>query len=97
MGLVIFAPTPSFACEKMRLLQTRAHTHGARTQSWTNMGYSIYTIYRLCHAFIFSYSVLHIYTSIIFPFPSSALEFVIAASLACCECARPRAFCRIRK
>ena len=27
MGLVIFAPTPSFACEKMRLLRTRARAH----------------------------------------------------------------------
>ena len=45
MGLVIFAPTPSFACEKMRLLLT--HTH-----SWTHIGYSIFSIYRPCHAFI---------------------------------------------
>lgn len=58
MGLVIFAPTPSFACEKMRLLLT--HTHGAHTYTLLD-SHELHPIYRLFLAFIFSYSLTHLH------------------------------------
>ncbi len=94
MGLVIFAPTPSFACEKMRLLRTRSHTHthGAfvHTHALGPTRATVYILFIDSCFYFFLFSLSHIYTSIIFLFLSSSLVFVIAAGLACCVTARQR-------
>lgn len=61
MGLVIFAPTPSFACEKMRLLLT--HTRCMHTFGPTKATVYALFIDNVMLLFIFSFflSYTHLY------------------------------------
>ena len=85
MGLVIFAPTPSFACEKMRLLQTCTHAHTKRFGP-TQATLYVHPIYRTRECFYFIlFSLTHLYVHYLrLPF-LFFLECVIAAARLACE------------
>lgn len=65
MGLVIFAPTPSFACEKMRLLLT--HTRCMHTFGPTKATVYALFIDNVMLLYFFSFSLLHTFILVISP------------------------------
>lgn len=92
MGLVIFAPTPSFACEKMRLLPT--HTPCMHTFGPTRA-----TVRALFLDMLLFYSLLRTFLLVIFlRFPSSLFKVIIAAGFYGYAASQLRLpFCSIQK
>lgn len=83
MGLVIFAPTPSFACEKMRLLLTRTHTVHSLTHALGRTRATVCMLFIDSIMLIFSLALLYFHY-----FPFSLLLFGICHSsrFGLCDC-----------